>query len=242
MARAKAPSKTSRKDFEPAGARKESEINMSSIKHQLRLAGAFAALAMLAFAASCTGFFVNPTLSTISVGPVTPTIETGTTNNTVQMTAFGTNNDGSTNTHPSVAWSISPTSGVATISGSGLVTSVATGTATVTATSNQNPTITGTQTVTVTVGCIQSIALNPTNGGVSGNNPTISITATATTCNGPFPVTDVATWTSSNTNLATVSAGTVTEVPGITMGGTVTITAAIGNVVSTPAATITVTP
>ena len=242
MARAKVSKARTVARISSQQARKESEINMSSIKHQLRVAGAFAALATLAVAVSCKGFFVNPTLSTIAVGPVTPTIETGTTNNTVQMTAFGTNNDGSTNTHPSVAWSISPTSGVATISTSGLVTSVATGTATVTATSNQNPTISGTQTVTVTVGCIQSIQLSQTSGSVSGNNPTLALTATATTCNGPFPVTDVATWTSSNTNLATVSAGTVTEVPGITTGGTVTITAAIGNVVSTPAATITVTP
>src|SRR5271169_581151 len=109
---------------------------MSSANHKVRLAGALAALTMLALAVSCTGFFVNPTLTSISVGPVTPTIETGTTGNTVQMTAFGTNNDGSTNTHPSVAWSITPNNpdSVATISNSGLVTSVAIGTATVTAT------------------------------------------------------------------------------------------------------------
>ena len=221
---------------------KEFHTTMSSANHNLRIAGAFAALSMLALAVSCTGFFVNPTLTSLSVGPVTPTIETGTTGNTVQMTAFGTNNDGSTNTHPSVAWSISPTTGVATISTSGLVTSVAIGTATVTATSNQNPTILGTQTVTVTVGCVQSIQLSQTSGSVSGNNPTLSLTATATTCNGPFDVTSVATWTSSNTNLATVSAGTVTEVAGITTGGSVTITATIGNIVSNPPATITVTP
>ena len=48
-----------------------------------------------ALAASCTGFFVNPTLSSIAVGPASPTIETGNTNNTVQMTVFGTNSDGS---------------------------------------------------------------------------------------------------------------------------------------------------
>jgi hypothetical protein len=66
-------------------------------------------------------------------------------------------------------------------------------------------------------------------------------TAEALTCNGSFPVTDVATWTSSNTSLATVSAGAVLEVAGLTTGGTVTITAAIGNVTSN-AVTITVTP
>jgi hypothetical protein len=67
------------------------------------------------------------------------------------------------------------------------------------------------------------------------------LTATALTCNGSVIVTDVATWTSSNTALATVSAGTVTEVSGITTGGNVIITAAIGNVVSNQL-TISVTP
>src|SRR6267378_7597339 len=100
---------------------------MPSANQKLRLTGALAALAMLAATAvSCTGFFVNPTISSLSVGPVSPTIQTGTTNNTVQMTVFGTNNDGSTTTSPSVSWGITPTT-VAKISSSGLVTSVGTG-------------------------------------------------------------------------------------------------------------------
>jgi hypothetical protein len=213
---------------------------MSSAKHKLHLACALCALAIVVFELGCTGFFVSPTLSSIAVGPASPTIETGSTDNTVQMTVSGTNNDGSTADHPSVAWSISDPS-VATINSTGLVTSASIGTATVTATSNQNPSITGTQTVTVTVGCIQSITLTPTNGTVSGNNPTLPITAEAMTCNGDQGVTSVATWTSSNTALATVSAGVVSIVPGITTGGTVNITASIGNIVSN-AATITVSP
>ena len=213
---------------------------MSSKKKNLRLVGAFAVLGTLALAVSCKGFFVNPTLSSIAVGPASPTIETGNTNNTVQMTVFGTNSDGSTTNNPSVTWTITPTT-VATVSKVGLVTSVSTGTATVTATSNQNPSITGTQSVTVTVGCITAITLKPTSGTVTTNSPSVSLTATATTCNGSPDVTSVATWTSSNTNLATVSAGTVTIVSGITTPGQVTVTASIGNITSN-AATITVSP
>jgi trimeric autotransporter adhesin len=214
---------------------------MLSAKNKLRVVCTFAMLATLAITISCTGFFQNPTISSISVGPASPTIETGSTGNTVQMTVFGTNNDGSTTNSPSVSWTISPTS-VATISSSGLVTSASTGTATVTATSNQNPSITGTQTVTVTVGCIQSIKIQPTSGPpLTTNAPSDSFTAQATTCNGTVDVTPVATWTSSNTSLATVSAGTVTMVAGNTTAGTVSITAAIGNIVS-PAVTITVSP
>ncbi len=213
---------------------------MSSARHKLCLASALCGLAIVVAEVGCTGFFVNPTLSSLAVGPASPTIETGNTNNTVQMTVTGTNSDGSNAGHPSVAWSISdPT--VATINSTGLVTSASVGTATVTATSNQNPSITGTQTVTVTVGCIQSIALSTYSGTVSGNQSTLSITAEAMTCNGNQGVTNVATWTSSNTALATVSAGVVSIVPGITSGGTVNITASVGSVVSPPAV-ITVTP
>lgn len=214
---------------------------MLSAENKLRVVCAFAMLATLASTISCTGFFQNPTLSSISVGPAAATIETGSTGNTVQMTVFGTNNDGSTTNSPSVSWTITPTS-VATISSSGLVTSASTGTATVTATSNQNPSISGTQTVNVTVGCIQSIKLQPSSGPpLTQNAPTDNFTAQATTCNGTTDVTTVATWTSSNTSLATVSAGAVTMVTGNTTSGSVNITAAIGNVIS-PAVSISVTP
>jgi len=206
-----------------------------------RLIGACAVLATLALAASCTGFFVNPTITSVSVGPVNPTIEIGTANNTVQMHASGTNSDNQPVTNPSVTWTVSPPSGIATISSTGLVTSVGIGTATVTATSNRITTISGSQTVTVTVGCIQSISLDNTSGTITTNSPTFAIHATAATCNGTNDVTDVATWQSSNTSLATVSAGLVTMVAGNTTPGTVTITASVGNVVSNQA-TITVSP
>jgi hypothetical protein len=214
---------------------------MLSTKQNLRLTCALGVLALLALGVSCTGFFVKPILSSISVGPATPTIETGTTNNQVQMFAVGTNNDGSTSSNPVVSWSITPTS-TATITAGGLVKSVSTGTATVTATANENPSITGTQTVTVTVGCIESIQVTPTSAQpLTGNNTTDTLSAEALTCNGPFPFTDVATWTSSNTSLATVAAGVVTEVPGITTSGTVIITASAGNIVSN-AVSISVSP
>lgn len=214
---------------------------MSSGKQKLRLAGAFAVLAILALAVGCTGFFQNPVLSSLAIGPASPTVETGSTDNTVQMTVTGTNNDGSEAQNPSVAWSITPTS-VATVSSNGLVTSVSTGTATVTATSNQNASVSATQSVTVTVGCITSIVLSQTSGSVSASaGTTVEITAKAITCNGSADVTDVATWTSSNSSLATVTAGVVSAVAGITTSGTVTVTASIGSITSN-AATIGVSP
>jgi len=202
-----------------------------SPKQKLRLACTLAMLVASALTISCTGFFVNPTISSLSVGPASPTIQTGTTGNTVQMTVFGTNNDGSTTTSPSVSWGITPTS-VATITTKGLVTSVSTGTAAVTATSNQNPGATGTQTVTVTVGCISQIKIPTSAQPLTANNLTETLTATAVTCNGDFPVADVATWNTSDSSLATVSAGVVQRATTVTTGGNVNISATIGSITS----------
>ncbi|SRR5271165_7042642 len=215
---------------------------MSSARHKLCLASALCALAIVVAELGCTGFFVNPTLSSLAVGPASPTIETGNTNNTVQMTVTGTNSDGSNAGHPSVVWSISDKT-VATINSTGLVTSVNLGTATVTATSNQNPSISGTQTVTVSE-CVTSITISPASGSVSNNSgATVTLTAMGVPCGGgaSVPVTSIATWTSSNNSLATVSAGVVSGVAGLSAGGTVTVTASIGSVISNTA-TITVSP
>lgn len=207
---------------------------MSSMKSKLRLTAAFAALATLALAASCRGFFVKPTVSSLVVTPATPSIQTGTTNNTVQMSATATFNDGSTGSTP-VTWSVSGTGvnsqPIATISSGGLVTAgTDTGTGTITATSTQNPTITGTQSLTVTVGCIQSISISPTSASisVSGTPNTKQFSAQATTCNGTVDVTTVASWVSSNTAFATVAGGLATAVA----PGTVTISASTGGVTS----------
>lgn len=190
------------------------------------------AILSLAFAVSCKGFFVKPTLTSLAVGPGSPSIQTGTTNNTVQMFAVGTFNDGSTG-NPQVTWS-SGTTSVATINSNGLVTSVDVGTSTITATAVENPSITGTQTVSVTVGCIISINVQPagpinfTNGGQTEQ----VFTATANTCNGSVDITSVAQWTSSNTNLVTVIAGTADATGNAQQDGDAIITASSGGVTS----------
>ena len=206
---------------------------------RLPLTLAFAGLLLLAFGAGCRGFFVKPTLSSVTVTPATATLQTGSSGNTQQFTAFGTFNDGSTG-NPAVTWSSSNTS-VATITAGGLATSVATGTATITASATQNPTITGTGQLTVTVGCIESITLNPASTvtlsvSVAGQN-TKPITAQATTCNGAIDITGTATWTSSNPSVATVNGGVVTAVA----QGSTSITASAGNIVS-PATPVNVGP
>ena len=197
---------------------------------RLPLIVAFAGVVLLTFGAGCRGFFVKPTLSSLTVTPATASIQVGSSNNTQQFTAFGTFNDGSTG-NPQVTWTSSDTT-KATISAGGLATSVATGTATITAAATQNPTITGTAQLTVTVGCITSITLNPASTitlsvGVSSQN-TASIVALANTCNGQVDITNTATWISSNTSVATVNGGLVTAVA----QGSASITASSGNITS----------
>jgi trimeric autotransporter adhesin len=206
---------------------------MFSPKSNLRLIGAFAALLSLALAVSCKGFFVNPTITTLSVGPVSPTIYVGNVNNTVQMFAVGTFNDGSTSNNTPVSWAISTSSGsqsIATISASGLVTAESSGTGTVTATSNLLPSITGTQPITVSIACTSAPVITPTSGTLTPNQATISFTAT---CNAGQDITSVATWFSSNTAIATVSAGVVTAVATANADGTFFITASANGFTST---------
>ena len=205
---------------------------MSSTKSKLRLMGAFAALATLALAVSCKGFFVKPTLTALAVGPVSPTIFTGNVDNTVQMFAVGTFNDGSNSSTP-VTWSVSGTAtngqSVATISAGGLVTAQNVGSGTVTASSNVLPSITGTQPITVSIACTTAPIISPTTGTVTANVPTIFFTAS---CNGGQDITAVATWFSSNTAIATVSAGAVTAVGGANNNGTFFITASSNGLTS----------
>jgi len=187
--------------------------------------GALAALATLALAISCRGFFVKPTLSSIAVGPAAPTIDTGTTDNTVQMFAVGTFNDGSTGNTP-VTWTISPSdNSIATISTGGLVTSVSTGSATVTATSTQNPSITGTQTVTVNLANVTALTLDKTTYTITAVNGTTDATASAQTSGGKVDVSATATWATGDTTIATVVGGTDPVVITGIGGGTTTVTA-----------------
>src|ERR1700733_12125856 len=104
------------------------ELTMRIDRKKVQVLSGFATLFLLALAVGCTGFFQNPTLSTIQIGPTTPTIDQAVT---LQMSAVGTYSDGSTKTLTSgVFWS-SDTPTVASINTSGLVDALSPGTATI---------------------------------------------------------------------------------------------------------------
>lgn len=171
---------------------------MSSTNQKLRLAGAMAALATLALAISCRGFFVNPTLTGVSVGPSGVTLNI---NQTFQMTATGTFNDGSQKTLTSgVVWSSSAPSTVSIGQTSGIATGLQSGTSTITASSGGCSACTGTATVSVVLSGVSSITVNPSAGSATRNQTTAYFTATAVPGG---DITQAATWNvvdSSGTN------------------------------------------
>jgi uncharacterized protein YjdB len=170
-------------------------------------------------------------LTSIAVTPATASVAAG---KTEQFTATGTYNNGTTqNLTSSVTWSSSASS-VATVSSGGLATSVVQGTATITATSG---TVSGSATLTVTAAVLTSISVTPTSASVA-TGATQQFTATGTYSNGTTQnLTTTASWTSSNTSVATIKVHTGLAT-GVT-AGTATITATSGAIHGT--ATLTVT-
>lgn len=180
--------------------------------------------------AGCRGFFVKPTLSSITVTPATPNLQVGTTQ---QMIATGTNNDGSTSDLTnSAAWTSSAPASIS-ITSHGLIKGLANTTtaATITATSGA---ISGSTTATVGA-TTQAISITSAEGTsfsltTTPSGTTISLTAQQ---NGT-DVTSTANWTSNNSGVVSVTSGGTATIVGI---GTATITASN----STGSGTITIT-
>jgi trimeric autotransporter adhesin len=181
---------------------------MLCFKRKLSLLATVAALFLLALAAGCRGFFVNPTLTSLAVTPSSLSLIQGQTR---QLAATGTYAaDNSTkDLTGSVDWTTSDST-VATVSQGGFVKAAATianppGTATITATSG---TITGTSTITVNTGPLVSIALS-----ASTLTPTAGSTFTLTaqgTFSGSSQLQDITTqvtWNNDNTTAVSLNQG-----------------------------------
>jgi trimeric autotransporter adhesin len=191
---------------------------MLSSKKKLQLVAAFTTLLLFAAGVGCSGFFVDPVLTSIAVGP-TATINQGAT---VQESAIGTYNDGSTKTLSSgVQWSSSSAT-TASVSSSGLVTGASPGSATITGAFQATS---GTSSITVNLGNVTALKISPpgnTNIKSSGGSATFTALATVTGESNPVDVSSNTTWTLSNT----------TDFQ-ITQGDPVTITTLTANVGAT---------
>ncbi|HKW18420.1 MAG TPA: Ig-like domain-containing protein [Terriglobales bacterium] len=198
-----------------------------------RKLGSVVALSFFAFAVGCTGFFVNPTLSSIAIGPTDQTI-TVNPRTTLQMSATGSYSDGSTkDLTGKVFWSSSDTS-CATISPAGLV-SPATGVSGICQTNigaSSGTVSASTAQVSVTQGTPTSINLTVSN---SSPSPGTQITFTAKAI---FPgsssqqdITSSVTWSPSDpTNLPLVQGSGAVSIPLTATAETATVQASFDNV------------
>lgn len=198
----------------------------------------FVVFSFLAATAGCKGFFVNPVLQSVTVGPSNLNLQQGATQ---QMTATGNFDDGSTKTLTSgVIWSSSDT-GVAPVSAGGVVSGAAAGTATVTA---ESGTVSGQATVTVTLANVTSIKITPTSTSAQANGGTAQFTALATVqgSSQPVDVSKTVTWSTSDPTNVQITQGQ--SPAAVTVGNvspeTVTITATY-NSTTTLQATATLT-
>ena len=207
---------------------------MFMTKRKLQLSAAFAALILLAVSLGCSGFFVDPTLTTLTVTPVTPSVVAG---STLQLTATGTYDDGSTkNVSGSVSWS-SADATIATVNTSGLMTGVAQGNVVITATS---ATISGTTNATVQIAGLQTIVLTPSSTSIRSGQ-TQQYQAIAHLADGSTQdISSSATWTSSDTDLVTIDSSGLATALTIPSTTNITISAQSGTVTAT--ATLTVSP
>lgn len=185
-------------------------------------------LSVLIFA-GCKGFFIGPTLTTVTLAPSTPSIAVG---KTQQMTATGTYDNSSTETiTDSAGWASSDVT-IATVSSTGLVTGVASGSATISATLDR---VSGSTTVNVTVANLASISITPATQSISSGR-TQQYTAVGVLQNGTtVDLTSSVTWTSSNTAAATIDSSGLATATNVSSTETTNITAQSGNITSNTA-------
>jgi trimeric autotransporter adhesin len=146
----------------------------------------------------CEGFFIEPVLTGVTVGPAV-TVQTG---GTVQMSAVGTYNDGSQLKLSNVYWS-SSSPNIASISGSGLVTGREPGQATIT---GAKETVTGTATITVTISGLTSIQVTNQDGVTNiAYGQSEQFIATGTANGQQIDITDSVTWSTSPSSISGVT-------------------------------------
>ncbi len=173
---------------------------------------------------------IAPTLVSIVVTPANPSIPNGATQ---QFTATGTYSDASTkNITSTVTWS-SLSTGVATISSTGLAAAVGTGSSTIQAALGA---VNGSTVLTVTVSTstLQVLVVSPQNPLITDAGTTQAFTATGHYSDGTTQnLTNTATWTSSNSSVATVnSSGSATSVslPAGQLAGYTSIAASLNGI------------
>jgi trimeric autotransporter adhesin len=228
---------------------------MSSSRRKLQLIASVGLLLLFALVGvGCHGFFVDPILQTITVGPTGVGILSG---KTQQMTAIGTYDDGTQKNitgSTSTTWTTSDAT-VASVSSAGLVTGAGAGTANITAT---NGVATGSASITVSLTGVTSITVSPSSQTVSvaagipfcvqaiatPSGTDISSTATwnFTAVAGGGAVRGITKTTATGCTFGQGQAFSVTGVTPVTVNVTASAPGTNGTVTSTNLVTVSITP
>lgn len=213
---------------------------------RLPLALAFGALVAAAIGAACNGFFVEPTVTAITIGPTGLTVGPS---GTLQFVASGTMSDGSPNqiVTDKCFWNSSNSAAGSIGTSSGLFTAVTVSeltsppqSSTITAAYQALTPATATVSVCPAVTSL-TVSASPTTF-TAGQTPTIIFTATAVfaTGGGNQTVTNEVSWNISNTSvISSISDGQGTVLSGTTVGDSTTVTATLCGVNSGNSVTIT---
>jgi hypothetical protein len=156
-------------------------------------------LVLFGLALACEGFFVDPVLTGMTVGP-SATLQTGTT---LQMSAVGTYNDGSQKYLKSGIFWNSDTPSVASVSSTGMVTGNGPGKAVIT---GSHETVSASASLTVTIGGLTSIKVTSSDGLTSiPYGSAEQFVATGTANGAQIDITNSVSWSTNPSSILNVS-------------------------------------
>jgi len=207
------------------GSRTRSDREQCFSSRLLQVVSGMLLCVMATMLCSCGDFWVDAKLTSVAINPATASAEVG---KTVQLTAVGGYDDGTSKKLTSVTWSSSDNS-VASVSSSGLIQGIAPGTATITASDLDKS---GTTTVMITLSGVESIVVAPSSASIRGGE-TQAFNATAILNDGTsVDATDAVTWNSSDQSVAKIGSNGKAIGNSVSSTQTTTITATSGNIVS----------
>lgn len=225
-----------------------------SSSRKFQLVASFGVLLFFGLAAGCNGFFVDPVLTAIQVGPTGQQILVG---KTLQMTALGTYDQGGTpkDITGKAFWGTDAQL-VASVSASGLVTGVGVGTATISASSGA---VSGSTSVTVALNGVTSISVTPSSQSVSAGGG-VPFCLQAIAAPSGTDISSTATWAFTNQSNATeaginkttgascagqaflVTSGSLSPTPApVMVNATASAPGTGGNTVTSPVVTVNIT-
>lgn len=219
-------------------------MSSSRSRRKLQVIGSLSVLVLMAAAVGCHGFFIDPTLTSMTVSTLQST-SLQNVGNTLQLQATGVFDDGShKNFTGSATWSVTSNPNFVSVNASGLVTALKVSPAGTTATvqaaaqSSNGTVVSGS--INITLGQSTSLTLTSSLGttislATSPTGTAISFTAMLNGTN----KTSATTFTSSNSSIISIPSGSTGSIGGTT--GTVTITGTDSTDNATGTLTITVT-